>query len=88
MWVHGADVSGMWVMALVSGVVGLLITVGLIVLIVLGIRWLLRQERAAGTSAGASAPRQDDPLEVLRRRYASGEIDDEEYERRRKILTG
>lgn len=79
--------AGMWVMALISGVLGLVITIGLIVLIVLGIRWLLRQDRAAGggpaTPGGA-----DDSLEILRRRYASGEIDEEEYERRRRILGG
>ena len=28
-----------------------------------------------------------DPLAILRERYARGEIDDEEYERRRTILT-
>jgi len=34
------------------------------------------------------APRPDDPLEILRQRYARGEIDDEEYERRRRTLSG
>jgi uncharacterized membrane protein len=50
----------------------------------------LRQDRAASQAqrgAGSSAPA-DDPLEILRRRYAAGEIDDEEYQRRRKTLTG
>jgi putative membrane protein len=79
--------SGMWIMALISGLMGLVITVGLIALIVLGIRWFLRQERGSlGGSGGA--PRADDSLEVLRRRYAAGEIDDEEYERRRRTLAG
>jgi putative membrane protein len=79
--------AGFWVMALISGVLGLVLTVGLIALIVLGIRWLIRQDRAAG---GAAAPPEvsPDPMEVLRRRYASGEIDDEEFERRRRTLGG
>jgi putative membrane protein len=79
--------TGMWVMALISGLMGLVITVGLIALIVLGIRWFLRQERASQGGSGG-APRADDSLEVLRRRYAAGEIDEEEYERRRRTLAG
>jgi putative membrane protein len=79
--------AGFWVMALISAVLGLVLTVGLIALIVLGIRWLIRQDRAAGGGAAATgAP--EDPMDVLRRRYASGEIDDEEYERRRRALSG
>jgi putative membrane protein len=79
--------AGFWVMALISGVLGLVLTVGLIALIVLGIRWLIRQDRVA--SGGAAAPEgSEDPMDVLRRRYASGEIDDEEYERRRRTLSG
>jgi len=39
------------------------------------------------TPAWGPAPRPDDPLEILRQRYARGEIDDEEYERRRRTLS-
>lgn len=81
MW-PGADMTGFWVMSLVSGLVGLAIAIGLIVLIILGIRWLIRQERAAP----GAAPREESPIDVLRRRYASGEIDEEEFERRRRTL--
>ncbi len=83
----GGGLGGFWVMALVSSVLGLVITIGLIALIVLAIRWFIRQDRAAGGSHGAGGG-PDDSLEVLRRRYASGEIDDEEYERRRRVLGG
>jgi len=76
--------GGFWIMSLVSGVIGLAITIGIIALIILGIRWLIRQERPAPTGAA----RGDDPLEILRRRYANGEIDDEEYDRRRRTLAG
>jgi putative membrane protein len=62
---------------------------GLIVLIFLGIRWLLRQDRGGSQGSGGSGgPPADDPYEILRRRYAAGEIDDEEYARRRKTLAG
>jgi putative membrane protein len=66
-----------------------------------GVRWLIRAEKnnrtppppppppSAGLGAGhGTAPKVDDPLDVLRARYARGEIDDDEYERRRRTLTG
>jgi len=63
-----------------------------------GVRWLIRADRnsrnpgpppAAGTPPAAPGGlRPDDPLEILRQRYARGEIDDEEFERRRRTLTG
>jgi putative membrane protein len=46
--------------------------------IVLGIRWLSAQ-------GGGSSP--DRALEILRQRYARGEIDREEFEARRRDLT-
>jgi putative membrane protein len=58
--------------------------VGLIVLIVLGIRWLIRQN-ATDTSRIAKPP-EDTALELLRQRYARGEIDAAEYEERRRTL--
>jgi putative membrane protein len=81
----GGDMTGFWVLTLVSGIVGLVITIGLVVLIVLGIRWLIRQEQASRYRSSDGA---EEPLEILRRRYASGEMDEEEYERRRRTLSG
>jgi len=82
--------GGFWVAELFAIALGVVFWGGLIVLIILGIRWLLRQDRAASNAHGRSmgGPQSEDPLEILRRRYAAGEIDDEEYERRRKNLTG
>ena len=45
--------------------------------IVLGIRWLVRQGRPEGG---------DSALEILRQRYARGEINREEFEAKRKDL--
>ena len=51
---------------------------------VLGIRWLIRADRR-GSREGPATP---DALEILRQRYARGEIDEAEYERRRAVLKG
>ena len=94
MWGYGPGIGHVgiaewiWIIAIAA------FWVLLVVLLVLGVRWLLRADR--GHQAGPppnwtpppAAPRPDDPLEILRQRYARGEIDDEEYERRRKTLSG
>jgi putative membrane protein len=81
----GAFIAELFVVA-----IGIAFWVGLLALIFLGIRWLLRQDRASSQGSGGrtGTPSAEDPLEILRRRYAAGEIDDEEYARRRKTLTG
>jgi putative membrane protein len=48
-----------------------------IVSLVLGIRWLLRQARET---------RSDSALEILRQRYARGELTKDEFERMKKDL--
>ena len=53
--------------------------------LVLGIRWLIRADQRNRVSP--PPPASETPLEVLQHRYARGEIDEEEYERRRKTLT-
>ena len=45
--------------------------------VVLGIRWLIGQGKASGT---------DSALEILRQRYARGEINKEEFEARKRDL--
>jgi putative membrane protein len=62
---------------------GLIITA-----LVLGIRWLIRTERRGQLPPPAPPAALDAPLDVLKHRYAKGEIDEDEYERRRKTLTG
>jgi putative membrane protein len=72
MWgMWGAWGFGMMLMMLVFW--GLII-VGL----VLGIRWLVGQGRES---------RSDTALDILRQRYARGEIDKEEFEARKRDLT-
>ena len=71
-WMWGAGGAVMMLMILVFW--GLVIT-GL----VLGIRWLARQGRQE---------RPDRALDILRERYARGEINKEEFEARRRDLDG
>lgn len=49
-----------------------------IVLLVLAIKYLV--------AAGRASHEDDSPITILKKRYARGEIDDEEFERRRKQL--
>ena len=69
-WMWGA--GGLLMMLMMLLFWGLVIAV-----VVLGIRWLVSQGRA---------PRSDSALEVLRERYARGEIDREEFEARKRTL--
>ena len=57
----------------------------IIAALVLGIRWLIRADQR---NRLPPPPPLDTPLDVLKHRYAKGEIDEEEFERRRKTLTG
>lgn len=59
----------------------ILFWVGVVALVVLGIRWLWRQE------AGSHTRSADEPLTILQRRYAAGEIDHDEFESRRRSLS-
>lgn len=56
---------------------------GIIVLIVLLVRWL----GAGSLSSQVSTPPRQTPLEILQRRFAKGEIDQSEYEQCRKLLS-
>ncbi len=70
-YMWGATGIGMMVMMLVFW--GLVI-----VALVLGIRWLITQGRE---------PRADSLLEILKKRYARGEIDNEEYEAKKREIS-
>ena len=52
-----------------------------------GIVVLVLLVRMAGVTAGGSSPRSDEtPEQILKRRYAKGEIEREEYQRRLEDL--
>lgn len=56
------------------------------VLVVLGFAYLVRGFVSRGGPGGAGG-RPEPPLEILKRRYASGEIDKAEFEEKKKALT-
>lgn len=78
--------GGFGLLFLFSAALSIAMAVGLIVLIALGIRWLIRQnakDRYMGESKG-----DDTALELLRQRYARGEIDATEFKERKRTLGG
>lgn len=78
----GWGMHPMWWAWSAGGVVMMLLMLvfwGLIIAgAVLGIRWLVRQ---------GNGPRPDAAIEILRQRYARGEINREEFEARRRDLS-
>ena len=77
-WGHGMNGWGMLAMT-----VSTLVFLGLLVV---GVVFLGRQLGAG--QAFAAVPTPADPKEILAARYARGEIDDTEYQRRLNILQG
>lgn len=71
---------GLWALLL------LVVLVAVLVLAILGSVWLFRQLRWGGPDR-RGVPGDGTARDLLRRRYAAGEIDDEEYERRLAALT-
>jgi putative membrane protein len=86
-WRHEMSIEiggGMGLLPLVGFLLVIVFWGLIITALVLGIRWLIRADRRSQLPPPATM----DPLEVLRHRYAKGEIDEEEFDRRRKTLTG
>jgi putative membrane protein len=73
-WGHGMGGFGM----ILIMVFGIALIIGIIILIRLV--WLSAGKKGRGTSE------EDNPLEILRRRYARGEVNKEEFEQKKKDL--
>ncbi|SEP18316.1 putative membrane protein [Salinihabitans flavidus] len=70
MWGGGYGIGGALMMLVFWGLI--------IALIVFVVRWLTINDRTSG--------RHDDSLAILRERFAKGEIDEEEFDRRKRAL--
>lgn len=69
----------MWFGTILSGLFGLV----LLALFVLGAVWLFQQVTGSGGGSGSGG---DEALEILRSRYAAGEISEEEFRRMKREL--
>jgi putative membrane protein len=74
-WEYGMG----WLMPIIMVAFWIAVVVGIVFLI----RWLIISTRT-GAPVGRS---EDSPLEILKRRYARGEIDKEEFEEKKRALT-
>ena len=77
--------GGMMWLGLLMMVVGLLVFAGIILLAVWAVTRLTSSERGRSSGTATSA---EDPLVILQRRYARGEIGHDDYERIRSDLQG
>jgi putative membrane protein len=55
------------------------------ILVIVAIAWLVRAV-VAGAGDGRNQQKPSSPLEILEERFARGEIDEAEFERKRKLL--
>jgi len=78
-WGHGPGMMGGYGMGWFGAIIMFAFWIAVIVGIVFLIRWLVVSARGGG-GAGESA------LEILKRRYARGEIDKKEFEQKKKDL--
>jgi putative membrane protein len=74
-------------LGILGGLLSLILTVGLLGgLVFLGVWLFHRYGGAPGARQGTSPRRDESPLEILKRRYAGGEIDRNEFEQMRETL--
>jgi putative membrane protein len=83
MWGTYGDGVGWGAVGLLGGVVMILWWVLVAVAIVVFIRWLMRQGQGGH---GGHGDHQKSPMEILKERYAKGEIDKAEFEEKKKDL--
>lgn len=92
---HHVGTLGFFPFGLLGALTGLLFLVGFVLLIIWlvrmmvgtqGMRWNAAAPPAAPPSAPPSAPPVESPLDILARRFASGAITSEEYQKARDVL--
>jgi len=78
MWGHEGMMWGFggWWMT----IVWIAVVVGIVFLV----KWLLEQ----GRTGGQASQKEESALDILKKRYARGEIDKEEFEQKKRDLTG
>jgi putative membrane protein len=68
----------------------MLFSMGITVVFLAGLVWIIARLIIDGSKRDdrPTAPRGPDALIILQQRYASGELDDAEYDHRRQVLLG
>ena len=74
---------------ILAGLILLIVFVLVVIGIVLAIIWIVRQNAGSSMSrtSFSHTPSQEDALDILKRRYASGEISKEQFEEMRKDIS-
>ncbi|MBW2064471.1 MAG: SHOCT domain-containing protein [Deltaproteobacteria bacterium] len=80
----GPGMMGGWGMGWIGGIFMIVFWVLIIVALVFLIKWLIRSS-SAGTEKGTDTS-SSRALEILKERYARGEIDKEEFEERKRAI--
>ncbi len=55
-------------------------------LVIVGVVWLIQSSARGAGATGANAPASESPLDILKRRYAKGEITKEQFEEMKNTL--
>ena len=82
-WGHGPGMMG-WGYGM--GWFGIIIMAAFWIAVIVGIVFLIRWMVLSTRTAGHKAHAEDSALEILKRRYARGEINKEEFEEKKKDL--
>jgi len=81
-WDYGPGMMPWWMMGWFGPIIMVIFWGAVIVALIFLIRWLVTSPRT-----GPSPKPEDSALEILKRRYARGEIGKEEFEEKKKDLT-
>ena len=79
---HGPMWHGGWGGMIFGPLMMILFVAAIVVLVVVALRWL----GSTGHGTAPQAPPGKAPLDILKERFAQGEIDREEFEERRRVL--
>ncbi len=87
----GNMMNGMMGWGWIGAILGLLILLLIIAVLAAGLTYLLRalrQPQAGGSDAPDTPSRSQPARQILDERYARGEMDQDDYEQRRRLLGG
>jgi putative membrane protein len=87
---HGFDGGGFHSgFGIAGGIIMMVFWVAVLIAIILFVVWLVRQTQVGGSTVAPPLGHSGEPaLDILKRRYAQGEIDTSEFEEKKKVLGG